>query len=292
VALCAPTFFLAAPASAAPGPTAGAGVPHAPATEIVDQPLMRAARPGARTASSCAPTCSSTNWAGYAQVATTPGTFTGVTDTFVVPTVSPEAGTQYVADWVGIGGFVENTLVQDGIQVVQKGKHSVTYDAWTEILPAAEKPLALTIEAGNTVTATVQETAVDTWLMQVTDVTTGLSAQRSVTYVSSGESAEAILERPCIKAPCGKPRNLAHLAQTSDVTFAPGSYSLTPPGETPVEQPLLSEPLENTDGLTLSMINMFDNRGVQIIASPSAPSAAADGFTVADGSNEPPPPTI
>ena len=53
-------------------------------------------------------------------------------------------GTQYAADWVGIGGASTDdpTLVQTGIQTVvtkTESKSTVTYDAWTESLPKVPK---------------------------------------------------------------------------------------------------------------------------------------------------------
>jgi hypothetical protein len=236
----------------------------------------------------------STNWSGYAQVSTTRGTFTQVIDTFVVPTIVPSGkGTQYVADWVGIGGYDDGTLVQDGIQAVihTRRQHStVTYDAWTEHLPQAEKPLDLTVSAGDTVTAFVQETAKNMWLMEVEDVTTGLSASTSVKYASSGLSAEAIMERPCIRAPCAT-RDLAHLAaQSSAEMFGPGSYSgeIVPAGQTPTEEPLLA----TVPGLTLADIVMTNNTETTPIATPSGPSSEEDGFAVADGADPPLPPNV
>jgi hypothetical protein len=230
------------------------------------------------------------NWAGYAQVSTTPGTFTQVTDTFVVPTIGASApGVQYAADWVGIGGYNDATLVQTGIQAFVRTRHhhtTVVYDAWTEHLPQAEKQLTLTISAGDTVTATVQETSAGTWLMEVADATTGKTAGVTVSYSSTGASAEVIHERPCIRAPCNTARDLAQLAQTQNVTFGPGSYSVAPPGQAPVEQPLLAATQSLVD------IVMTNNNGGQDIATPSAPSSAQDGFTVADGAATPPAPTV
>jgi peptidase A4-like protein len=233
-----------------------------------------------------------TNWSGYAEVSAESNTFTQVTDTFVVPTVVRSvAGTQYVADWVGIGGYDDSTLVQTGIQAVVQTHHghsNVAYDAWTEMLPKPEKALDLTISPGDTVTATVIETAPDMWTMEVDDVTTGVSKQASDNYVSSGESAEAINERPCIRAPCHT-NDLAHLAQTqSPVTFGPGFYSTAPPGQAPVEEALL-EPLPD---LTLYDIVMTNNRATKSIATPSGPSSAGDGFAVADGASPPLPPAV
>lgn len=238
----------------------------------------------------------SNNWSGYAQVATKRGTFTQVIDTFVVPTVDPSGrGTQYVADWVGIGGYSvgDETLVQDGIQAVihTRGHHStVTYDAWTEHLPKAEQPLDLTISAGDTVTALVQETAPNSWLMQVDDITTGQSASATTNYASSGLSAEAIMERPCIKSPCAI-RDLAHLAaQSSAEIVGPGSYGsdIVAAGQTPTEEPLLA----TVPDLTLADIVMLNNTSSTTIATPSPPSSEQNGFAVADGADAPPPPNV
>jgi hypothetical protein len=240
---------------------------------------------------------SADNWSGYAQVSSTEGTFTQMTDTFVVPTVETDVhGTQYVADWVGIGGYDDPTLVQTGIQakVKTQGRHStVIYDAWTEHLPQAEKPLVLTISAGNTVTATVEETSPNEWSMEVIDDTTGKSAGVSVPYDSSGLSAEAISERPCLWGPCA-PSDLAHLAQTSNITFDPGFVSDTPTGQTPVERPLLSPAISTNPMTTITVedIAMTNNSGSKVIAMPSPPDLTNEGFTVTDGANAPPAPTV
>jgi plastocyanin len=240
---------------------------------------------------------SSDNWSGYAQVSSTEGTFTQVTDTFVVPTVDTDVrGTQFVADWVGIGGYDDPTLVQTGIQAkvkTQGHRSTVIYDAWTEHLPQVEKPLALTISAGNTVTATVEETSHNVWSMEVTDHTTGQSAGVSVPYDSSGLSAEAISERPCLWNPCA-PLDLAHLAQTSNITFDPGFVSVTPAGNPPVEQPLLSPAITSSPTTTImvSDIAMTNNSGSKYIATPSSPDPSDEGFTVTDGAKVPPAPTV
>jgi hypothetical protein len=241
----------------------------------------------------------STNWSGYVQSAFSRHTFTAVTDTFVVPTVtSSVAGSQYAADWVGIGGYNDRTLVQDGIQTdvttTADDATTISYDAWTETLPRAERRLKLAVHAGDTVTATVQETATNKWLMTVTDVTTAQSAGRSVRYRSSGLSAEAIHERPCIGEPCSNFNNLAALAQTTDVTFEPGSLSESAPGPTPTYEPLLcsaAAPLCPADNATLYSVAMDADDGTTVIAIPSIPNTTDTGFTLADGDVPPSPPT-
>jgi hypothetical protein len=250
------------------------------------------------------PQSGSSNWSGYVQVASAPHTFTAVTDTFTVPTVdSSSVGTQFAADWVGIGGYtyygsttnVDGTLVQTGIQTqvrtTKRGTH-VVYDAWTEILPQAERPLALTLSPGDTVTATVEETARNRWLMEVDDVTTGATQGRVVSYRSKGLSAEAIHERPCLRAPCSNPSHYAVLAQTSDVTFDPGYVSIAPVGSPPADQALLGtlSGLPANDDVQLNEVVMQENEFADL-ATPSVVNATGDGFTVADGSVPPPAPT-
>ena len=252
------------------------------------------------------PQADSTNWSGYVQVASAKHTFSAVTDTFVVPTAQLlRGGAQFAADWVGIGGYtsysnpyssVDPTLVQDGIQTevwtTKRGGTRVAYDAWTEILPQAEKPLALTLASGDTVTATVEETSKNRWLMEVVDDTTGASASRVVAYRSRGLSAEAIHERPCVKRPCDTTADYAVLAQTSDVSFDPGYLSVAAPGTHPVLQPLLGsvQGLRYNDEVQLNDVVMEDDVGIAPIATPSIPNAADDGFAVADGPQAPSPP--
>ena len=176
----------------------------------------------------------STNWSGYAQSTSTSGEFTAVQDTWTVPTVNTSlSGNQYSSDWVGIGGYSTDDLVQAGTEADNIGG-TAKYDAWTEILPASEVVLTgLTIHPGDKIKTTVEETSPGVWKMKVKDKTTGHVGSRTVSYSSSGESVEAIHERPEVGG------SLATLAKTTNVTFDPGKYSTSGPG-TPVYEPLLS----------------------------------------------------
>jgi hypothetical protein len=218
-------------------------------------------------------TVGSANWSGYAQSAPV-GTFKSVTDTWRVPTVHVTSGDRYASDWVGIGGYSSNDLVQAGTEADSKGGRA-KYDAWTEVLPASEEVLKLTIHAGDVITATVALSG-GVWTMTVTDVTTGKTASRSAANSSKESSVEAIHERPEVGG------ELANLTATSDVTFDPGSYGT---GATP-SHPLLVTALK----AKLHRIVMVNNAGTAIIAYPSLPDADHDGFTVADGGKAPPPP--
>jgi hypothetical protein len=221
----------------------------------------------------------SSNWSGYAQT-DADGTYTDVVDTWTVPTVTTTAkGEQYSSDWVGVGGYSEDTLVQAGTEA-DSLDHTAQYDAWTEILPDSEVVIpGLTINPGDQITTTIQEIKAGTWAMTVKDDTTGQSGGRTVSYASSGASAEAIHERPEVGS------GLATLAKGSPVTFVPGDYSTTKPGKTAVLHPLL-RPAANGAVNEILMVNNADS----VIATPSKPSTAGDGFTVADGKTAPAPP--
>ena len=226
------------------------------------------------------------NWSGYAQH-DPGGTYKAIRDTWTVPTVNTKlAGNQYSSDWVGIGGLSDSTLVQAGTEADNIGGKA-KYDAWTEILPAAEVVIpGLTIKPGNKIMTRVEEITAGTWTMTVDDLTTGKSGGKTVTYSSSGASAEAVHERPCIADGCTSTADLATLSHTTNVRFDPGDFSTAAPG-TLVWDPLLTP----ATGATLDEIIMVNDSNTAHIATPSKPDSDSDGFTVAYGSKAPPPPS-
>jgi hypothetical protein len=220
-----------------------------------------------------------TNWSGYAQHTKTKGMFSGVADTWKVPKVTTtKPGEQFASDWVGIGGYSEDTLVQTGTSEWNDNGRAM-YDAWSEVLPQSVRPFELTIRPGDMVKAIVREISPDIWVMKLTDLTAGKGCVRTVHYRSSGKSAEAIHERPQVAG------GIAKLARTTDVTFDPGTFSTSRPG-LPVWEPLL----ETLSGAKLAEVVMVNNKGTVVLASPSAPSSTELGFCVADGPTAPQPP--
>jgi hypothetical protein len=261
------------------GGVAGASAASGPAAKTPQvAPMQRVPGAGARATRELTKLDSS-NWSGYAQSTTKSGTFTAVKDFWTVPTVNTKAsGDQYSSDWVGIGGFSEDTLVQDGTEADNLGG-TAHYDAWTEILPASEVVITgLAIKPGDKMEGLVEETKAGTWKMTVFDLTTGKSGGRTVKYKSSGLSVEAIHERPEVGG------GLANLATTTNVVFNPGSLSTAAAG-TQTWKPLLKV----ASGATLNEIFMTNNTGNAVIATPSAPSANGQAFAVADGTKAPAP---
>jgi hypothetical protein len=233
------------------------------------------------------------NWSGYAQWTTTDGTFKGVADTWTVPTVNTSlSGDQFSSDWVGVGGFEDNSLVQDGTEADNINGHA-HYDAWTEILPAAEVVLPdLPIHPGDQIYSITIETGHNVWDMEVMDLTTGQSGSRSVHYDSSGASIETVHERPCIADDCTSLSDLANLTDTTNVTFDPGLYTTSYPGSLEASYstagwtPLMSK----ASGATVYRMFMVNDTDSAVIASPSTPSTDREGFSVAYGATPPPAP--
>ncbi len=164
------------PQSAATAPTTPT-VPDAPAVPVTS----------ADSASS------SSNWSGYAAAG---GTYTSVSGTWVVPTVSATT-TGADATWVGLGGLTTNDLIQAGTQAAVSGGR-VMYSAWTETLPASSRTVPLSVNAGDTVTVTISERSSGLWDIVMRNDTTGERYATTVRYASTRTSAEWIQEVPSV----------------------------------------------------------------------------------------------
>ncbi|HEY4867106.1 MAG TPA: G1 family glutamic endopeptidase [Candidatus Dormibacteraeota bacterium] len=150
--------------------------------------------PAPGTSPGSAPTtvgATSRNWSGYVASG---ATFTAVSGTWTVPTVSA-TGTGVDATWAGIGGATTTDLIQAGTQAtVDNGV--VQYSAWIETLPQASQTVPLTVNSGDTLTVSITEQSSNVWNISIVDATSGGKYSGTVTYASSGSSAEWIEEAP------------------------------------------------------------------------------------------------
>ncbi len=201
-------------------------------------------------------TSSSSNWSGYAASG---GTFTSVTATWTVPTVSANSSGAD-ATWVGIGGLSSGDLIQAGTQAMVDGS-GVTYTSWIEMLPQSSRDVPLSISAGDSVTVSITQQSGNDWLIAMKNNTTGGTYNVTVQYSSSNSSAEWVQEAPSVG------RGLVSLDQFGAVQFS---------GATAVR-----------DGKTMSLaslgakaITMINGQG-QAIAQPSTLSSDGSSFTVA-----------
>jgi Peptidase A4 family len=133
------------------------------------------------------------NWAGYT---VTGGTFTGVSGTWSVPAFAPGSPAGADAIWVGIGGVRGNDLIQAGTQETVSGRGSTQYQAWIETLPQASRPVVLPINAGDSISVSLQQQAEGDWSIAFVNNTSGKTYQESVQYASSRSSAEWVVEAP------------------------------------------------------------------------------------------------
>lgn len=136
----------------------------------------------------------SNNWAGYIA---TGGTFTSVSGSWIVPQVNT-TGTSSDVTWVGIGGTTSRDLIQTGTRAVVNNNGQVSYQAWYETLPANSRRIPLTINPGDSITASIAQQSANQWTISLRDITTGQNYQTNVTYASSLSSAEWIEEMPVL----------------------------------------------------------------------------------------------
>ncbi len=151
----------------------------------------------AQSVSSGSTTSSATalNWSGYVADI---GSYTQITGSWVIPTVTTTNDTSADATWVGIGGVLSHDLIQAGTEAVPDSNGDTDYEAWYELLPDNSQVVPLTIHPGDSVSVSIalQSATTDEWSIDFNDSTTGQSYQTTVMYASSLSSAEWIEEMP------------------------------------------------------------------------------------------------
>jgi hypothetical protein len=133
------------------------------------------------------------NWSGYVASG---GSFTSVGSSWnISPAISPSANTAE-ATWIGIGGVTSSDLIQVGTQTIINSSEQIVYQAFYEILPSDSVIIPVTINPGDSVTATVSQQSAGQWNIYFIDNNNGQSYQASLQYSSSLSSAEWIEEMP------------------------------------------------------------------------------------------------
>ncbi len=134
------------------------------------------------------------NWAGQI---VTGATFTGVSSSWVVPTVVPAESSEYSGSWIGVDGATDSSLIQTGTSQDTSG--GVTnYFAWFEILPSAETPIDAPVDPGDEMAAEVAEVSPGLWGIEIEDLTQDWEYQNTLDYSGPGASVEYIEEDPSV----------------------------------------------------------------------------------------------
>lgn len=220
-------------------------------------------RIGLRSSGNRAAGWASSNWSGYA---VTGSGFKSVTARWTVTAVAKSRRATYSSEWVGIDGYNNSSLIQTGTEA-DYYSGSAHYDAWWEILPAAETVIpSISVRPGNVMTASIKQSSGSSWTITITDTSTGASFNTTQTYTGPQTSAEWIEEAPTVGS------RVATLANYGLATFDPGTVN----GGNPL--------------LTASDGGVMVQNGVQV-STPSNPDSDTDGFNTAYGSTAPSPPS-
>lgn len=164
----------------------------------------------------------SLNWSGYAVTGHKP--FTYVHSTFVEPTITcPGAANQWTSNWVGLDGFNDQTVEQDGTFAWCGGPNDTTpkYEAWYELFPAASVTV-FAVHPGDIINASVAySNSTRKFTLTVSDLSTGKTATDTATCSSCKRaSAEWIIERPAL---CNNALTRCFLTELADF----GSSTMT-----------------------------------------------------------------
>lgn len=181
------------------------------------------------TSEASTPPTISENWSGYA--ATGKKQFNYVHSTWVVPTVTcPGVADQYTSNWVGIDGYTDGTVEQDGTIAWCGGSGHTTpkYQAWYEMYPL-DSVSVFNVKPGDIIDASVTySTTSQLFSLTVSDLSTGKTHTFSSACTScERSSAEWIIERPALCNNAGTKCFLTELADFGSTTMTGDEAQVT-----------------------------------------------------------------
>lgn len=191
-------------------------------TENTPQPGGPLVKPASNITSNVTTTETiSENWSGYAVAGKKQYTY--VHSTFVQPTITcTGVADQWTSDWVGLDGYNDNTVEQDGTFAWCGGPDNTTpkYEAWYEMFPAASVS-AFKVKPGDVIDTVVSYSdSTSEFTLTVTDLTTGKTATDTAACSScTRASAEWIIERPALCNAAGTKCFLTQLADFGSSTM-------------------------------------------------------------------------
>ncbi len=138
------------------------------------------------------------NWSGYADTSS-PGTFTAVSAAWRQPATICSPEQRLTATWVGLDGFTDSAVEQDGtLAYCFEGQAS--YYTWWEMYPGGTVTVGSAVRPGDLIKASVTESG-GNYTLSVTDASRPSNSFSTVQACASAgscqdSSAEWIAERP------------------------------------------------------------------------------------------------
>jgi hypothetical protein len=169
-------------------------------------------------------TTSSFNWSGYADASTTEGTFTKVSASWTTPSVKCTTEDMIVSNWVGLDGWDDSTVEQDGT-LSWCYQDVPTYFTWYEMYPAGTIEVGTSLKPGDKISASVSRVGTS-YTLALTDATTPANSfSEAATCAAStclDTSAEWITERPAFSIGIVPQANYKTFKMTNGAVTAAG----------------------------------------------------------------------
>jgi hypothetical protein len=163
------------------------------------KPSAELVRPGGanlKAGASSTTAVGSFNWSGYADSSATPNTFTAVSAKWRQPgtVCSPEQ--ELTAYWVGLDGYSNETVEQDGT-LAYCFEGVAHYYTWWEMYPGESVTVGSTVQPGDVIAASVKRSGTS-YKLSLTDFNNPANSFSTVQSCTTcqNESAEWIAERP------------------------------------------------------------------------------------------------
>jgi Peptidase A4 family len=231
-----------------------------PTVKLIRRSGLQPSRTNLRAAASAG----SYNWSGYASYSSTQQAFSAVYGSWVVPKLFCSSEQRLASDWVGLDGYTDSTVEQDGT-LGWCFQGTAYYYTWWEMYPASSTTVGTSVNPGDKISAKVTRSGTS-YTLAVTDATTtGNSFSVTQSCAAStclDESAEWIHERPSFSI------GVAPLASS----FSWGLYGG-------------SEVSGGTTGTiagapNVTALTMIDATSTYNLATPTALATSGKGFTV------------
>jgi hypothetical protein len=202
----------------------------------------------------------SLDWAGYVVVsnyANPQPTIVDVNGSWTVPRVNPSQTDQFSAAWIGIGGQLDDTLIQTGTEH-DSINGEAAYSAWYELLPNDSIPITtISVSPGDQIKASINlvDSVSNKWSIEISDATNGQTFQNNFFYYSSQLSAEWIIERPTIN------NMLSGLADFGSATFTDSYATIDTTVGTINSFPYSRMTMHNRQNNPLVTVSSLDSKG-------------------------------